>query len=196
VALVIGDVQGHDITAAAVMGQLRTALRAYVSEGHSPSDVMGRASVFLHDLDTDLMATCTCVLLDPATGDGQIVRAGHPHPIIRAAGRRAARVEAAGGVPLGLPQYAGSPYPTTHINLGAGDTLMLCTDGLLETREADLEAGERRIAASWEQGSQDLEVLADRIIATTGNRQGNEDDIALLMARRTSTRSHRPAAPL
>ncbi|NEE17811.1 serine/threonine-protein phosphatase, partial [Streptomyces sp. SID7499] len=73
---VIGDVQGHDTHAAAVMGQLRIVLRAYAAEGHSPATVMARASVFLHELDTDRFATCTYAEVDLTTGVVQVVRAG------------------------------------------------------------------------------------------------------------------------
>ncbi len=75
VGAVIGDVQGHDTHAAAVMGQLRIVLRAYAAEGHSPATVMARASVFLHELDTDRFATCTYAEADLTTGVVQVVRA-------------------------------------------------------------------------------------------------------------------------
>ena len=99
VGAVIGDVQGHDTHAAAVMGQLRIVLRAYAAEGHTPATVMARASVFLHELDTDRFATCLYAEADLATGVVQVVRAGHIDPLIRhadgscrrrARGRRAA----------------------------------------------------------------------------------------------------------
>ncbi len=81
VGAVIGDVQGHDTHAAAVMGQLRIVLRAYAAEGHSPGTVMARASVFLHELDTERFATCTYVEADLSTGVLQVVRAGHIDPL-------------------------------------------------------------------------------------------------------------------
>lgn len=83
VGAVIGDVQGHDTHAAAVMGQLRIVLRAYAAEGHSPATVMARASAFLHELDTDRFATCTYAELDLTTGVIQLVRAGHIDPLVR-----------------------------------------------------------------------------------------------------------------
>ena len=90
-ALVIGDVQGHDVRAAGLMGQLRIALRAYASEGHRPDAVLSRASRFLHGItyaedDADLrFATCLYVEADPPTGRLEIARAGHPDPVIRMA---------------------------------------------------------------------------------------------------------------
>jgi serine phosphatase RsbU (regulator of sigma subunit) len=185
VTLVVGDVEGHDVTAAAVMRQLRTALRAYVLEGRSPSDVINRSAIFLRDLDTELMATCTCVRLTPASGHAHAARAGHPDPIILSAGHRATRAQVEGGLPLGLPHYGETLYPTTHINLAAGDTLVLCTDGLLESRDSDIAAGEQRIATSLEEGPEDLEMLADHILETVKERRTNVDDVAFLLARRT-----------
>ncbi|MGW3731405.1 PP2C family protein-serine/threonine phosphatase, partial [Streptomyces sp. NPDC000851] len=102
VGAVIGDVQGHDTHAAAVMGQLRIVLRAYAAEGHTPATVMARASVFLHELDTDRFATCLYAEADLATGVVQVVRAGHIDPLIRAPDGSCRRVPVPGGLPLGL----------------------------------------------------------------------------------------------
>jgi serine phosphatase RsbU (regulator of sigma subunit) len=189
VGLVVGDVQGHDVQAAAVMGQLRTVLRAYAAEGHPPAALMARASTFLRDLDTDRLATCIYVDLDPATGRAQIVRAGHPCPLIRNADdRTSTRPAVEGGLPLGLPEYTTAPYPTTHLQLGPGDTLLLCTDGLLEFHGTDLDAGERQIQALLDHGPSDLDQLAEHIVATIETRQGREDDVALLLAALTDER--------
>jgi serine phosphatase RsbU (regulator of sigma subunit) len=183
VGLVVGDVQGHDVQAAAVMGQLRTALRAYAAEGHPPAEVLARASMFLHDLDTDRLATCVYVDLDPASGHAQIVRAGHPCPLLRTADRQSgARPAVAGGLPLGLAEYSTDPYPTTHLRLGPQDTLLLCTDGLLESHRTDLGTGEQQIQALLDHGPNDLDELAEHIVASIETRQEQEDDVALLLA--------------
>jgi PAS domain S-box-containing protein len=193
IGLVVGDVQGHDVHAAAVMGQLRTALRAYAAEGHPPETVMARASAFLHDLDTDLIATCIYVDVDIATGCARIIRAGHPCPLVRHAGGRSSSIEVAGGLPLGLPvglaPHSDAPYPTTRLRLGPDDTLLLCTDGLLEFHGSDLDAGERQIRSVLDNGTEDLDELAEHIVATIEARQGQEDDMALLLASFTSTAS-------
>lgn len=102
VGAVIGDVQGHDTHAAAVMGQLRIVLRAYAAEGHSPATVMARASVFLHELDTDRFATCTYAEVDLTTGVVQVVRAGHVDPLVRDVDGSCRRMPSEGGLPLGL----------------------------------------------------------------------------------------------
>lgn len=185
IALVVGDVQGHDVQSAAVMGQLRAALRAYAAEGHSPSLIMARASAYLQDMETDLLATCACVHLDPETGAAQLVRAGHHCPFIGSADRRGIRVEAPGGLPLGLVKdEVEEDYPVTDLSLRPGETLMLFTDGLLESRVLDQDRGEHQLLALLENGPDDVEELADRIVSAV--EQGQVDDIALLLARRES----------
>ncbi|MGW7786185.1 SpoIIE family protein phosphatase [Streptomyces tricolor] len=196
-ALVIGDVQGHDVRAAGLMGQLRIALRAYAAEGHRPDAVLSRASRFLHgvthagdDPPADLrFATCLYVEADPPTGRLEIARAGHPHPVIRMADGTVMMRPTAGGLPLGIDPDA--DYPTTRFTLEPGETLMLCTDGLIETGGHDLESGWRRLRATLEDHAGDLESLADALVQavhgpsshhTTGPlADRREDDIALLL---------------
>ncbi|GGZ14276.1 magnesium or manganese-dependent protein phosphatase [Streptomyces olivaceoviridis] len=197
-ALVIGDVQGHDVRAAGLMGQLRIALRAYASEGHRPDAVLTRASRFLHGLTQDAgedaladlrFATCLYVEADPPTGRLEIARAGHPDPVIRMTDGTVMTRPTAGGLPLGLDPDA--DYPTTRFTLEPGETLMLCTDGLIETGGHDMESGWRRLRAILEDHEGDLESLADALVQgvhgpsshhTTGPlADRREDDIALLL---------------
>jgi PAS domain S-box-containing protein len=185
VGLVVGDVQGHDIQAAAVMGQLRTVFRAYAAEGHEPAALMSRVSAFLHDLDTERLATCIYVSLDPATGDAEIVRAGHPCPHFRTP-RRRDRLLVTGGLPLGMSDLSVAPYPANRVHLGPEETLLLCTDGLLEFHDSDMDSGERQIQALLDDGPSDLDQLAEHIVASIEDRQGQEDDVALLLATRTA----------
>ncbi|MEB8344155.1 ATP-binding SpoIIE family protein phosphatase [Streptomyces endophyticus] len=202
IALVIGDVQGHDVRAAGLMGQLRVALRAYASEGHRPDAVLSRASRFLHGIgDTDepgadpRFATCLYVQVDPATGVLEIARAGHPDPAIRTADGTVLVRPTAGGLPLGVDPDA--DYPTTRLVLEPGETLLICTDGLIETGGHDLDTGWSRIRAALESGPDErLEELADALVQavhgpsshhTTGPlADRREDDIALLLLRRTT----------
>ncbi|MBE4734847.1 SpoIIE family protein phosphatase [Streptomyces caniscabiei] len=150
-ALVIGDVQGHDVRAAGLMGQLRIALRAYASEGHRPDAVLSRASRFLHgitdsaaDAHPDLrFATCLYVEVDPVSGVLDIARAGHPDPMVRMADGTVLVRPTPGGLPLGIDPDA--DYPTTRLVLEPGETMLLCTDGLIETGGHDLDTGWRRI---------------------------------------------------
>ncbi|MCS0635284.1 SpoIIE family protein phosphatase [Streptomyces sp. LP05-1] len=213
IALVIGDVQGHDVRAAGLMGQLRIALRAYASEGHRPDAVLSRASRFLYgitdgaegDHGAARFATCLYLEVDPATGTLDIARAGHPEPAVRMADGTVLLRPTSGGLPLGI--VPDTDYPTTRLTLEPGETLMICTDGLLETGGHDLDSGWLRIRALLEQHddvADTLEVLADRLVQavhgpgshhTTGPLvDRREDDIAVLLLSRTGT-PLRTAAP-
>ncbi|MFF2326549.1 MULTISPECIES: SpoIIE family protein phosphatase [unclassified Streptomyces] len=203
VALVMGDVQGHDVRAAGLMGQLRIALRAYAAEGHRPDAVLSRASRFLSGL-TDAyedgeetgprFATCLYAEVDPETGVLDIARAGHPDPVVMTADGTAMIQHTEGGLPLGVEEDA--DYPTTRLTLEAGETIMLCTDGLIETGGHDLYTGWHRLRPVLERDTSDLEKLADALVQavhgppshyTTGPlADRREDDIALLLLRRDS----------
>ncbi|MFH8344780.1 SpoIIE family protein phosphatase [Streptomyces sp. NPDC018045] len=215
IALVIGDVQGHDVRAAGLMGQLRIALRAYASEGHHPDAVLSRASRFLSGInDTEFggedprFATCLYIEVDPATGLLDIARAGHPDPTIRMADGTVLVRPTAGGLPLGI--VPDTDYPTTRLVLEPGETMLVCTDGLIETGGHDLESGWARLRHVIETyGAEDpageatdvvaptledaagLEKLADALVQavhgppsyhTTGPfMDRREDDIAMLL---------------
>ncbi|OKI00205.1 phosphatase [Streptomyces sp. CB02923] len=215
IALVIGDVQGHDVRAAGLMGQLRIALRAYASEGHHPDAVLSRASRFLSGInDTEFggedprFATCLYIEVDPATGLLDIARAGHPDPTIRMADGTVLVRPTAGGLPLGI--VPDTDYPTTRLVLEPGETMLVCTDGLIETGGHDLESGWARlrhvietygaedpdgnatdVAAPTLEDAAGLEKLADALVQavhgppsyhTTGPfLDRREDDIAMLL---------------
>jgi PAS domain S-box-containing protein len=193
VGAVIGDVQGHDTHAATVMGQLRIVLRAYAAEGHTPATVMARASVFLHELDTDRFATCLYAEADLSTGVVQVVRAGHIDPLVRDDGG-CRRVSVDGGLPLGLSaEFGGLDYPVCTMELDPGETLILCTDGLVEQPGADLDDGVRSVCASVASGPDDVEALADELIGMSELR-GGDDDVALLILRRRALAERQPVA--
>ncbi|MFK0288997.1 SpoIIE family protein phosphatase [Streptomyces sp. NPDC090442] len=209
IALVIGDVQGHDVRAAGLMGQLRIALRAYASEGHHPDAVLSRASRFLAGInetesrghgEDQRFATCLYVEVDPATGLLDVARAGHPDPAIRMADGAVMVRPTAGGLPLGIDPD--TDYPTTRIVLEPGETMLVCTDGLIETGGHDLETGWGRLRGVFEAhgaevdggSAESLERLADSLVQavhgpsshhTTGPLvDRREDDIALLLLSR------------
>ncbi|MEV8586769.1 SpoIIE family protein phosphatase [Streptomyces sp. NPDC051180] len=208
IALVIGDVQGHDVRAAGLMGQLRIALRAYASEGHRPDAVLSRASRFLYGItDGDdgeasggpRFATCLYLEVDLETGTVDIARAGHPDPAVRMNDGTVLLRPTAGGLPLGIDPD--TDYPTTRLTLEPGETLMVCTDGLLETGGHDLDTGWERVRALLEShDGEDLEQLADTLVEavhgpgshhTTGPlADRREDDIAVLLL------SRHPVGPL
>ncbi|MFD8963570.1 SpoIIE family protein phosphatase [Streptomyces sp. NPDC059568] len=196
VGAVIGDVQGHDTHAAAVMGQLRIVLRAYAAEGHAPATVMARASVFLHELDTDRFATCTYAEADLSTGVVQLVRAGHVDPLIRDTDGHCRRLPVPGGLPLGLSAFFGRlDYPVETVELDPGQTLMLYTDGLVELPGADLDDGIQLLTALVRDGPRDLQILADRLCAVMDERNG-DDDVAVLLLRRGGARAPIPGGRL
>lgn len=184
VGAVIGDVQGHDVDAAAVMGQLRIVLRAYAAEGHTPATVMARASVFLDELDTDRFATCMYAEADLSTGVVQLVRAGHVDPLIRDIDGSCRRLPVEGGLPLGLSAEFGQlEYPVSTVELDPGQTLLLYTDGLVEQPGADLDDGMQLLTAQVRDGPRDLQLLADHLCEVAGER-GGDDDVAMLLLRR------------
>ncbi|MFJ3904323.1 SpoIIE family protein phosphatase [Streptomyces sp. NPDC090025] len=206
IALVIGDVQGHDVRAAGLMGQLRIALRAYASEGHRPDAVLSRASRFLYGITDGTpgeeeyggprFATCLYLEVDLETGAVDIARAGHPDPAVRMPDGTVLLRPTAGGLPLGIDPD--TDYPTTRLVLEPGETLMMCTDGLLETGGHDLDSGWERVRKLLEADEgEDLEALADRLVEavhgpeshhTTGPlADRREDDIALLLLSRQGT---------
>ncbi|MCX4850759.1 SpoIIE family protein phosphatase [Streptomyces sp. NBC_00893] len=196
VGTVIGDVQGHDTHAAAVMGQLRIVLRAYAAEGHSPATVMARASVFLHELDTDRFATCTYAEVDLTTGVVQLVRAGHVDPLVRESDGSCRRLPAEGGLPLGLSaEFGRLEYPVSTAELDPGQTLLLFTDGLVELPGADLDEGIQLLTAMVRNGPQDLQRLADRLCEEVDER-GGEDDVAVLLLRRKVAHAPQPGGRL
>ncbi|WP_031224127.1 SpoIIE family protein phosphatase [Streptomyces roseochromogenus] len=196
VGAVIGDVQGHDTHAAAVMGQLRIVLRAYAAEGHTPATVMARASVFLHELDTDRFATCLYAEADLSTGVVQAVRAGHIDPLIRHSDGTCCRIPVEGGLPLGLSaEFSRLEYPVSTLELDPGQTLLLCTDGLVEQPGTDLDDGMRRLTALVADGPEDVRELADRLIQLAEER-GGDDDVALLLLRRRAPETARTGGRL
>ncbi|MBK3588848.1 SpoIIE family protein phosphatase, partial [Streptomyces sp. MBT57] len=184
--LVVGDVQGHDTHAAAIMGQLRIALRAYAAEGHPPATVLARASRFLSELDTDRFATCTYAQVDLATGAARVVRAGHLGPLIRHADGRVGSPQVRGGLPLGIStEFGDEEYPETRLDLVPGETFVLYTDGLVEEPGADLDTGVEALRNEVSAGPAGAEALADHLSDRLWERWGSGDDVALLVLRRS-----------
>ncbi|MFF0724949.1 SpoIIE family protein phosphatase [Streptomyces sp. NPDC004134] len=206
-AVVIGDVQGHDVRAAGLMSQLRIAIRAYASEGHHPDAVLTRASHFLTQLnqreglegdsppdDADpRFATCLYIKADPATGTLHIARAGHLDPAMGIGDGTLLVRPTEGGLPLGVVEDP--DYPVTRLVLEPGELMLLCSDGLIETGGHDLETGRDRLRRAFAGHVGDgLEALADALIdavsgpgshATPGpHAERREDDIALVLLRR------------
>ncbi|WP_443077111.1 SpoIIE family protein phosphatase [Streptomyces sp. SP18CS02] len=183
VALVIGDVQGHGVSAAATMGQLRSAVRAFALSNLDPQEVMSGTNRLLIDLDPGQFASCCYVVLDPATGATRAVRAGHPQPLLRHADGSAEVLDLSGGVVLGIDPDA--TYPVTALRLEPGALLALFTDGLVEQPGVDIDLGVERLRATLAGlGSGSLDRTADRLIREARRAADRPDDIALLLAAR------------
>ncbi|WP_432041187.1 SpoIIE family protein phosphatase [Streptomyces cadmiisoli] len=181
-AAVIGDVQGHNVTAAGLMGQIRTGVRAYTAVGQSPQEVMCSTNRLLIDLGADLFASCLYLRLDPGRGRAVMARAGHPPPLLRRPDGRVRVLDLAGGPLLGIQDSA--TYPTTEVDLSPGSVLVLYTDGLVESPGVDIEEsladlGQRLGRA----GDLPLDELADVLMGQEAGAQERIDDVALLLLR-------------
>jgi serine phosphatase RsbU (regulator of sigma subunit) len=186
VALVIGDVEGHNLIAASLMGRLRTTVHAYAREGHGPAEVMARANQWLVDLNANdqnlaLFATCCFVVLNPATRELAICRAGHPPALVVPPGARPKVLDCDAGLPLGVD--ADTEYATTQIVVEAGSILVLSTDGLMVADSADENSLNSLIAVLPFGSAEDLEVLADDLLSLPRRQTRHGDDVALLLAR-------------
>jgi serine phosphatase RsbU (regulator of sigma subunit) len=171
VLVAIGDVQGHSLLAATVMGELRHALRAFVVEGHSPLAITGLVNEVLTRYHPGIIATLCLALLDPASGDLQIVNCGHM-PALLVDGQDAVYV-GEGGLLLGLPMH--EPHVET-ISLPPGGTLLLMTDGLVEERDVFLDVNlEKLRVAAQEVSGADVEAFSNHLMSIFGPR---EDDVA------------------
>jgi serine phosphatase RsbU (regulator of sigma subunit)/CheY-like chemotaxis protein len=177
VLVAIGDVQGHSLHAATVMGELRHALRAFVSEGHSPLAITGLVNEVLRRYHPGIIATLCLVLLDAATGELSIVNCGHM-PLLLLDGASAVYV-GEGGLMLGLTRH--EPHTETA-SLPAGGTVLLFTDGLVEDRKIMLDANlEKLRAAGLQAADADVEAFANRVMTVFGP---SEDDVAMIVLRR------------
>ncbi|WP_327290494.1 GAF domain-containing SpoIIE family protein phosphatase [Streptomyces sp. NBC_01198] len=191
-AAVIGDVQGHNVNAAALMGQVRTAVHTHADSGAGPGEVLARANRLLVDLQSQLFASCLYVQLDLRNGKALLASAGHPPPLLRHPDHRAEVLDPPPGLLLGIEPDA--DYPTTEIALPPGAVLALYTDGLVERPGVDL--GEsiadlaRQLAAAQ---APSLDALADTLIDHVQQTGGVSDDVALLLLRPPAPATRGPA---
>jgi serine phosphatase RsbU (regulator of sigma subunit) len=177
VLVAIGDVQGHSLSAATVMGELRHALRAFAIEGHSPLAITGLVNEVLTRYHPGIIATLCVALLDPASGEVQIVNCGHMPPLL-VSGPDAVYV-GEGGLLLGLPVHEPHVERTT---LPPGGTLLLMTDGLVEDRHVFLDVNlEKLRTAAQEVSGADVEAFSNHLMSAFGPR---EDDVAMIAVRR------------
>jgi len=182
-ALTVGDVTGHDIRAASLMGQLRTATRTLATLDLAPSQILTRLDQITTDLtDEEASATCIYAVHDPATADWDIARAGHPLPALARPGHGAAFPDLPPGLPLGIGVGDGGQYQAARLHVPQHSTLVLYTDGLIESRVADMSTGMARLARTLTTVSQlPVTEACDTLLAALAPNPA--DDIAVLMAR-------------
>jgi CheY-like chemotaxis protein len=182
VLVAIGDVQGHSLLAATIMGEVRHALRAFVSEGHPPLEITRLVNAVLRRFHPGIITTLCLILADPATGELTIVNCGHMPPLLVADGTAAYVGE--GGIMLGLARH--EPHVETAV-LPVGGTVLLFTDGLVEDRLVLLDDNlEKLRTAAAEAAAADTEAFANLLLAPFGPR---EDDVAMIAVRRTGQES-------
>jgi anti-sigma regulatory factor (Ser/Thr protein kinase)/GAF domain-containing protein len=176
VMMVIGDVQGHNTAAAVVMGELRSGVRAYATEGHDPGVVLARANQLMIGLETDLFATCCCAWLDPDTGRAQMATAGHPPPLMRTADGRMPPVSLDAGMPLGIDPEA--TFEVIDLQLEPGTLLAFYTNGLAGLG-GDVDP--KVVSAAFDDPG-NLESVGDRLIRGFSESPLRcSDDAALLL---------------
>jgi len=178
VVIAIGDVQGHSLHAATVMGELRHALRAFASEGHPPLAMTGLVNQVLRRYHPGIIATLCLVVAHPSTGELTIVNCGHM-PLLLAGGD-GARYVGEGGIMLGVARH--EPHVESAV-LPVGGTALLFTDGLVEDRTILLDDNlEKLRAIAALSAAADIEAFANQIMSAFGP---SEDDVAMIAVRRT-----------
>ena len=201
VALVVGDVVGHGIHASATMGMLRTAVRTLADVDVPPDellirldDLVGRFSARAEAGEDDAAenevgATCLYAVYDPVSRRCNLARAGHPLPALVTPDGTVSFVDMPAGPPLGL---GGLPFESTEIELSPGSILALYTDGLIESRDHDIDLGLEQLRCALNRPAASLETTCDNVLeAVLGERPA--DDVALLVARTQALQSDRVA---
>jgi PAS domain S-box-containing protein len=189
IGVIVGDVMGRGLEAAAVMGQLRSAAHALAKTGMPPRRLMQALDAVVADLP-DQLVTCCYLVIDPAAGEVAICSAGHLPALLVSPDNTVRELLAPVSVPLGVGDI---PHQQATLPVQAGSTLVLYTDGLVETPESDLGVQIGSLAGELERSfieTPDLEVIADRVLRAMLPRTDRyPDDVTLLLA-------HLPAPPL
>ena len=184
VGMVIGDVEGHDVEAAALMGLVRSAVRAYALEGHPPAFILDRANQFVNSLHVERLVTVSYVQLHPNEHLATVASAGHLSPMVLSPDGEVSDLPCEVGPPLGAGEGTLS-WPETTSMVPTGAVLTAFTDGLVERRDDDISVG-----LDWVRGTlagtrgDPLESVASALVR--GRTSDNDDDIAILMARVTA----------
>ncbi|WP_051782561.1 MULTISPECIES: SpoIIE family protein phosphatase [unclassified Streptomyces] len=188
-ALVVGDVMGHGVHAAATMGQLRTATRTLADLGLDPARVLRHLDHITAELEQTI-ATCVYVTWDPHRSRCRIALAGHPPPVLIRSGQSPELLALPAGVPLGTGGLGGADFETTVLDLVPGDRLVLYTDGLVETRGDALDDRLDLLLGLLTGPGLPLEATCDRLLSALRHPDA-ADDVALVIAH---VRPHPPLA--
>ncbi|MGW0508732.1 ATP-binding SpoIIE family protein phosphatase [Streptomyces olivaceoviridis] len=177
-ALVIGDVMGRGVRAAAVMGQLRTAVRAYARLDLPPHEVLQLLDGLAAEIDANQIATCVYAVHDPNEGRLVYASAGHLPILVRDENGTVSRTDEPTGPPLGT---GGWMHSSGSIALGPGSTAVLYTDGLVERRDADLDEGIAALEGALAGATGSPQVVCDRLVRSAGVTADHDDDVAVLV---------------
>ena len=179
--LVVGDVVGKGVQAAASMAQLRNALRAFSSERLKPATALARLNRLADEVLDTTFATIAYAVLDPSTGVCRLASAGHPPPVVAYPDGRVEFLEGARGLPLGTG--TASKYRQEVIELPAGSVLVMYTDGLVERRGQSIDVGLSELLAAIRETSKDPERLLEHVLESVVGESARGDDIAMLAVR-------------
>ncbi|MFI2207405.1 SpoIIE family protein phosphatase [Streptomyces sp. NPDC020192] len=177
-ALVIGDVMGRGVRAAAVMGQLRTAVRAYARLDLPPHEVLQLLDGLATEIDANQIATCVYAVHDPNEGRLVYASAGHLPILVRDENGTVSRADEPTGPPLGT---GGWMHASGSIALGPGSTAVLYTDGLVERRDEDLDEGIASLERALAGATGTPQVVCDRLVRSAGVTADHDDDVAVLV---------------
>ncbi|MFJ6076478.1 SpoIIE family protein phosphatase [Streptomyces sp. NPDC093065] len=177
-ALVIGDVMGRGVRAAAVMGQLRTAVRAYARLDLPPHEVLQLLDGLAAEIDANQIATCVYAIHDPNEGRLVYASAGHLPILVRDEDGTVQRADEPTGPPLGT---GGWIHASGSIALPPGSTAVLYTDGLVERRDEDLDEGIAALERALSGATGTPQVVCDRLIRSAGVTPDHDDDVAVLV---------------
>ncbi|MEU8844910.1 SpoIIE family protein phosphatase [Streptomyces sp. NPDC048564] len=186
-ALVVGDVMGHGLNSAAMMGQLRTAVQTMAALDLPPAQLLRNLDDLAQRLGDTYLATCLYAVYDPIAGELHIANAGHIPPVlVRADNGRSELLDLPTGAPIGV---GGVPFEAVRVRVRPGDRIVMCTDGLVEVRGEDIGVGLATLCESAAHPAASMDDACDTIIralAVTFSEAGcggRKDDVALLMAR-------------
>ncbi|MGW0840646.1 SpoIIE family protein phosphatase [Streptomyces sp. NPDC002787] len=180
-ALVVGDVMGHGLNSAAMMGQLRTAVQTMAALDLPPAQLLRNLDDLAQRLGEHYLATCLYAVYDPIAGELHLANAGHIPPVlVRAVDGRSELLDLPTGAPIGV---GGVPFEAVRVGVEPGDRLVMCTDGLVEMRGEDIGVGLATLCESAAHPAASMDEACDTIIRALNTRGGRKDDVALLMAR-------------